>query len=247
MFDTMDGPTPVAARPQMGHRRNKSSTSVLKAIITSKSLSKGTKGKENTTPPQTANSNATPIRTPIWAEFASTGPQQSSGSSKIPLNDRSVDQEMNLYSPHDYSPSKQRNYHDFQRPVLMKKDRPKSECLPKSKSSVSVFEAFTRTNSNDSGKVKPMDTGKSGKDKSSKTTKIPLKGESGAERAAKATRSASRDLLTMAKKGGRVMGLVAAFNGKSDATECELDPKQVDAQFEAVLVCAGDSDNVIQF
>jgi hypothetical protein len=43
----------------------------------------------------------------------------------------------------------------------------------------------------------------------------------------------------MARKGSKVMGLVAAFNSKADqpsAAEIEPDPKEIDAAFEAVLV-----------
>lgn len=126
----------------------------------------------------------------------------------------------------------------MQRPVLVKKDRPKSDYLPKSKSSISIFEAFTRTNSDDSANTQQKSIGKSRQtqDKDTKTTKVPLKAEGGAERSTKAKRSTSKDLLTMAKKGTRVMGLVAAFNSKSETQDTDLDQKDIDAQFEAVLV-----------
>src|ERR1700760_4999501 len=106
MFGIMDRPAPTAGRSQHGgHRRNKSSTSVLKAIITSKTLSKSpTKGKENTTPPQTANTNVSPMQTPIWAQFASDKgqhPSTSGSTTKIPLNDRSIEREINLYTPRE--------------------------------------------------------------------------------------------------------------------------------------------------
>jgi hypothetical protein len=242
MFDVMDRTAPTQGRPQHGHRRNKSSTSVLKAIITSKSLSKSsTKGKENTTPPQTSNSNNSPMQTPIWAEFSSDRAQHhtpSGSSTKIPLNDRSVEKEINLYTPREYSPSKQRNLHDIQIPSLVKKDRPKSEYLPKSKSSISVFETFNRKKGDNatSKSRKSEDISKQSRGKTLKTTKVPLKEEGGAGRVTKATRSASKELLTMARKGTKVMGLVAAFNSKSESLEDNLDPKQIDAQFEAVLV-----------
>lgn len=48
--------------------------------------------------------------------------------------------------------------------------------------------------------------------------------------------------LKIAKRGSRVMAAVAALNGKANQTvplkgEAKLDPKAVDADFEAVLVC----------
>lgn len=238
----MDSRVSSLAKPQL-HRRNKSSTSVLKGFISSKSLSKApTKGKENTTPPSSARSNDPPLHTPIWAEFASnkTTPNLLSAapSTKQPLSDRSVEQEINLYSPKDYSPTKQRNFHDMQRPALVKKERPKSDYLPKSKSSISIFEAFTRSNNDDSLKLqsKSAKKHKQIQEKNTKTTKVPLKAEGAVERASKEKKSTTRDFLTMAKKGTKVMGLVAAFNSKSETQDADLDPKDIDAQFEAVLV-----------
>jgi hypothetical protein len=107
--------------------------------------------------------------------------------------------------------------------------------LQKSKSAISVFEAMTRTNNKESDSS--METERKVVAKV-KTTKIPLKAEGGAEKAAKATRSASRDLLTMAKRGTRVMGLVAAFNKSSNlaSEEAAMSSIEIEEAFEAVLV-----------
>ena len=228
-----------AVRPQ--HRRSKSSTSVLKSIVSPKSLSRSTKEKENTTPPSSSSSNVAPTYTPIWAEFATARTENISSAhrhttTKIALNDRSVGQEISLFAARDYSPSKQRHLHEAQ-PVLAKKGRPKSNFLTESKSSVAVFESVTRR-STDHPARKSTETTPSLM-KSSKTTKVPLKSEKSVDKMTKATKAASKDLLTMARKGSRVMGLVAAFNSKSDqpnAAEPETDPKEIDAAFEAVLV-----------
>jgi hypothetical protein len=214
----MNNPLTAGSRPGGAHKRSKSSASVLKSMISSRSI----KGKENTTPPSTASSNDQPPRTPIWAEFASNSSfhHQTQSTNKMPLNDRSVQQEINLYTPADYSPSKQMNFFDIHQPALAKKDRPKSEHFPKSKSTNFILETFSRTSSNNSSK----------NDKSTKTSKVPLKGEGAT------AQKVSRPLLTMAKRGTRVMGLIAAFNSKTTPTESEMDPMDIDAQFEAVLV-----------
>jgi hypothetical protein len=231
-------------RPQ--HRRSKSSTSVLKSIVSPKSLSKSSKEKENTTPPSSSSSHAGPVCTPIWAEFATTKTEHvnsahSHTAAKMALNDRSVEQETNFYTPRDYSPSKQRNFHDVQQPVLAKKGRPKSEFLSKSKSSMTIFESAARSSTDQPTMPtrRSVETTPSSFFKPSKTTKVPLKSEKPVDKMAKATKSASKELLTMARKGTKVMGLVAAFNSRSDpatAVEPELDPKEIDAAFEAVLV-----------
>jgi hypothetical protein len=150
------------------------------------------------------------------------------------LNDRSIEQEINLYTPREYSPSKQRQGHDFEPPALTRRERPKSVILEKSKSAISIFESMAHTNN------KELDGSTDRTRKvvaKGKTTKIPLKGEGGADRVAKATRSASRDLLTMAKRGTKVMGLVAAFNKSSTASEeAAMDAAEIEEAFEAVLV-----------
>ncbi|KAF2675399.1 hypothetical protein BT63DRAFT_382200 [Microthyrium microscopicum] len=235
----MDFASKAGFRPQ-GHKRNKSSTSIFKSIIPNSSSKAPVKGKENTTPPSTANSSTPPLSTPIWSELstairpANQRPKsQLIPASKIPLNDRTVEQEINLYTPRDYSPSKQRTF-DTERPTLGRRERPKSSVLERSQSSMTVFEALNRKATGENVQERSKST--QAVHPTTNTSKVPLKPEGGAEKVAKATRSASRDLFTMAKKGSRVMGLVAAFNGKSDDnSEKALDPKQIESAFEALL------------
>jgi hypothetical protein len=205
------------------HKRNKSSTSVLKAIMTTKNQQKASatpKGKENTTPPGSSTTDRA-VETPIWSQFATTPMQQSNGqvtiTTKIPLNDRTSEQDAARHMPQAHSPSKHRAAEP--RPTLGRRERPKSEVLPKSASSISIFDALQRTNN----------AAASGP----KLDELTFRGSP-----TKTTRSAPRELLTMAKKGSKVMSLVAAFNGKSneETTVEKLDPKQIDAAFEDVLV-----------
>ena len=208
--------------------------------------------KENTTPPSSANAPAPP-RTPIWAEFSQQQDVTTTATSKIPLNDqrRSIEDEIARYTPQDYSPSKQRNFFEYGQPTLQQrpavKERPKSMVVPKSTSTTSLFENFTRKKSND--RVPLSDTkGNEGRVKESASSKsIPARPNLGRA----STDTSRKDMAVKptpqptaaTKKPSRVMAAVAAFNGKSKqqsdvsaASPTKLDPKLVDAEFEEVLV-----------
>ncbi len=133
-------------------KKSKSSTS-LSALLSRPKSSKGPKtddshepkDKENQTPPTTENI-APP---PIWALFASERDESFGGPTKIPLNDTDgLTDEMALYTPQDYSPSKQRNFGDYERPTLSRgidrRPRPKSAVLPSAPSNRSFTETLSR-------------------------------------------------------------------------------------------------------
>ncbi|KAF1950967.1 hypothetical protein CC80DRAFT_221714 [Byssothecium circinans] len=210
------------------------------------------KDKENTTPPRSANAAAAP-RTPIWAEFSSQPLQEITTTSKVPLNDqrRSIEEEIAIYSHHDYSPSKQRNFFDYGQPSLQKnsqaKERPKSLFIPGTASTTSLLETWTRKRSND--RVPLGDTkGNEGRVKenaSPKSTRTRgLLRRTSSEKSRDDT-SAKKTTETTTKRQSRVMAAVAAFNGKSKSSPpqsvatpsspTKLDPKVVDAEFESVL------------
>jgi hypothetical protein len=208
------------------------------------------KDKENSTPPSSSNAFEAP-QTPIWAQFSSQPLQEITTTSKVPLNDRrrSVEEEIALYTPAEYSPSKQRNFFDYGQPALQKKspvkERPKSVFQPTTTSSSSLLETLTRKKSGD--RVPLGDTrGNEGRIKESASSKSITGGgflgrtssETGRE-----SRSSSPKKADASKKPNRVMAAVAAFNGKSKHTggtpatsPTKLDPQVVDAEFEAVLV-----------
>lgn len=234
-------------------KKTKSSTN-LAAMFgkgRSKSPVKQPRDQENTTPPSSANAPAPP-RTPIWAEFSSNTPlQEVTTTTKVALNDqrRSIEEEIALYTPQNYSPSKQRNFFDYGQPSLQKrpaaKERPKSMVVPKSTSTASLLETFGRKKSGE--RVPLSDTkGNEGRIKESTSSKSipprPPMGRASTDTSRKdASRSATEPTVA-AKKPNRVMAAVAAFNGKSRQMEAptsptKLDPKTVDAEFEEVLVC----------
>jgi hypothetical protein len=206
--------------------------------------------KENTTPPTSADASGPP-RAPIWAEFSSGQPlQEVTTTSRVPLNDhrRSVEEEIALYTPHDYLPSKQRNFFEYGQPALQKrptKERPKSMVVPKSTSTTSLLETFSRKKSNERAPL--ADTkGNEPRIKDSASSKNmstrPVLGRASTDTSRKddGARPTPQPVAAV-KKPNRVMAAVAAFNGKSKGAEAsasstKLDPKVVDEEFEVVLV-----------
>jgi hypothetical protein len=214
------------------------------------SPTKQSRDQENTSPPNSSNAPA-PLRAPIWAEFSSTPLQEVTTTSRVPLNDqrRSVEDEIALYTPQPYSPTKQRNFFDYGQPSLQQrpaaKERPKSMVAPKSSSTASIFETFGRKKSHE--RVPLSDTkGNEGRVKESASSKNapqrPPFGRSSTDTSRKEVNSkAAAQATVSAKKPNRVMAAVAAFNGKSRQMEAptsptKLDSKTVDAEFEEVLV-----------
>jgi hypothetical protein len=207
--------------------------------------------KENTTPPNSSNA-AEPLHVPIWAQFSSQPLQEITTTSKVPLNDRrrSVEEEIALYTPADYSPSKQRNFFEYGQPSLQKKvpvkERPKSVFLPTTTSSTSLFETLGRKKSGD--RVPLGDTkGNEGRVKESVSSKnIAGRGvlsRTSSETSRESKNSSPKKTGDAVKKPNRVMAAVAAFNGKSKHTggtpatsPTKLDPNVIDAEFERVLV-----------
>jgi hypothetical protein len=192
------------------------------------------KDKENTTPPSSASTAA---HTPIWAQFSSATPKEVSTTTKVPLNDRkkAIAQEMKLYLPKEYSPSKQRNFFGMEPPGLgQQRERPKSEVLSAGKSTATtVFDTLTRKGSNDRPSGKPVvDLSR----KSSEEQGRKLAKTTHAKHAP--TNTSKQNIVAETKKGSRVMAAVAVFNNKVKEADAEpkMDARQIDVAFEAVLV-----------
>ncbi|CBX94371.1 similar to GTPase binding protein Rid1 [Plenodomus lingam JN3] len=236
-------------------KKTKSSTNLATMFGKGKSKDRGqspvkqAKDKENTTPP-TSTTTYHPPQTPIWAEFSSRNDVTT--TSKVPLNDqrRSLEDEIALYTPREYSPAKQRDFSEYGgQPSLQKrpaaKERPKSMGAPKTTSTASLLETFSRKKTSD--RVPLSDTkGNEGRQRDSSPTKItssrPMFGRSASDTSSKDPHlTPVPPPATTSKKQSRVMAAVAAFNGKAKQAEAvpvsptKLDPKVVDAEFEAVL------------
>ncbi|EKG13135.1 Diaphanous GTPase-binding protein [Macrophomina phaseolina MS6] len=245
-------------------KKTKSSTSLSAVFSKAKSPKKNSSGsgkdKENTTPPHSATSAT---HTPIWAEFSRQKPEEDyreiNTSTTIPLTiPRDLEHEIALYTPADYSPSKQRNFYDFEKPSLQQRhpsggssrtgSRPNSWYLPKSGSTHSFMETLSKKVSEDKkqtlgGKAQTFVDNWRTKGESRR----PSAEESTLYRTTSHRRKAEDDKkhvesVLASKRGSRVMAAVAAINGRAKEPELEapLDQEKIDAEFEAVL----DSRNI---
>ena len=223
-------------------QKSKSSTGL--ASIFSRPVS--SKGTRECIPAETKDKeNQAPLETPIWKQFASRNMQDEAGTTKVPLNDRDgVKNEMDLYTPRDYSPSKQRTYPPNEQPTLSKRPqqrpRPKSENLHGSRTQESLSETLSGHRlfrpSQDPTPREPREEDPS-------TSDVRSRGRKAQDEAHAHNRG--KEGLTVSKRGSRVMAAVAAFNGKSkglpkDAIQQPsaqvLDPYEVERAFETLLV-----------
>lgn len=234
-------------------KKKKSSTGLSALLSRPKSskdlradMSRQQKDKENMTPPDSADI-APP---PIWAQFARHSTKEISVARKVPLKDaHDVDDEMALYTPHEYSPSKQRNFHDLQKPTLSRKgERPKSAFLGNGISTTSFAETISglRKYSHDRGESRSSNQSEQHRNsvessrKSSSEYQYPTRLDRNERR--KVSDSSSNSGIA-AKRGSRVMAVVAAFNGRSkesgkENAETKVDPKEIEIAFENLLVRA---------
>ena len=241
-------------------KKSKSSTSIS-AILSRPRSSKGVKAeelhqqkdKENQTPPS-SEGMAPP---PIWAQFATQGFEGPAFATKVPLNDRfALEEEAALYTPRDYSPSKQRNFQDYQQPTLSRraelKSRPKSEYIvpyPTSASFAGVVSGLQKSGRNKSQvdiSNQQQQTGQAADASwrlSAEENILSTRPPSAQNRQVNNDSNGSN--VPMPKSGSRVMAAVAAFNGKAkelpqeplkDTETVHLDPKAIERAFESLLV-----------
>ncbi|KAF2401039.1 hypothetical protein EJ06DRAFT_476510 [Trichodelitschia bisporula] len=224
------------------HKRTKSAVSLRSLGKDKKDDKDKKKGKAQLPPVDKEN---TPVhspepdaaRTPIWAQFASQSLSPLNASvagledpfgPPPPQRTRTVDEEIALYEPTDYDPSKQRNFHGTQAPTLTRRGgnggpRPKSEAIS-AQSAGGLLEAIQRKVSGgrrESGGEKEMKK----EEKEGKKVSTP------------------RGPIAVPKRGSRVMAAVSMFNSKAREAEpaaAVMDGKTIDEAFEAVL----DSRNI---
>lgn len=231
-------------------KKSKSSTNIS-SIFTKKNRSSKEinntiqKDKENSTPPSSSHDAVT---APIWAQLTTSPTSFNHPESNNSRHVDSIHDEIARYTPRDYSPSKQRNFNgDFDQPGLRPRltGRPQSTCYDESENTPGLLGRRASGRRTSSGGRFSEDNGRRmGRDQARELQDNKYLGErSNASRKASdgSTEQAPwKEKLTIAKRGGRVMAAVAAFQGKSKTepvkVESPLDPKDVDEAFEKVLV-----------
>ena len=230
-------------------KKSKSSTNLAGILsrpksskVSSKDAEKQVTDKENQTPPGSAEVEPPPI----WAQFSSQPMGSIEDSITIPLVDkRSVDKEIALYTPRDYSPTKQRNFNGYQQPTLSRKTEPKPR--PRSvyftSDPTTTMISATVFGSHNLG----SDRGDTTAPKTSieENRRSPAHSRSSSKRSNIEERKVDTDTsklgVAKVKRGSRVMAAVAAWNGKCkepvvEAKEIILDAKAIENAFECLLV-----------
>lgn len=195
-------------------KKTKSSTNLAATFLRSRSskaidTSIPPKDKENTTPPSSAGGDG---RTPIWAEYSSQNYQEKSKTTTVPLNDRDdVSSRKDHHAPLDRSPAKQRILEE--RPTLQK--RYQSDQRPRSTPAWGLDDVSGAGPGN-----RPLSAGRTLEQKSHVSQKPSMAPTS-----------------SEASKATRVKAAVAELNNRAQEAAVDgLDPKGIEAAFEAVLV-----------
>ncbi|KEQ75532.1 hypothetical protein M436DRAFT_42025 [Aureobasidium namibiae CBS 147.97] len=215
-------------------KKTKSSTS-LRGLLgkmnrSSKDLGDTVHDKENLSPPLPA---VDPTVTSHW-------PQN-------PPVAQHLNAEIDRYTPRDYTPSKQRDFAAYGQPALSRPSssgRPKSMVIP---GSTSFLDMLNRPASRDHDRERSqLDSRRTNNSRGSRESFEDGKQSFGRKVSSSSNeRPAPKSLANIPKRGPRVMAAVAAFDEKAREgviikDDQKLDPKTVDAAFEAVL----DSRNI---
>ena len=237
-------PSAASTRPQMDDKRSKSPGS-LGTVFSKPKAKPGRPGKdkENTTPPNSANSAAIGAADmqppPIWAEFHRPpqpwGEVTAATTQKVPLRDAAeVPSRADIVRDPSAGPppSKPRGVDDLGPPALRQKPAAPAKERPRSTASFLDVISLSRPRNSESDPRPPLEATEANH------------GHRRQQHPQDTSKDAARKSgLTMAKRGARVMAAVAALNVKSIGTApdlaatapAKLDPKAVDDEFEAVL------------
>ncbi|KAL9026778.1 MAG: hypothetical protein Q9196_004610 [Gyalolechia fulgens] len=234
------------------------STTGLSALLSRSRTPKGPKldykspikDKENQTPQQTDM-----VPPPIWAEYATQQLQNVGMTTAVPLNDRTyIEQETTLYTPQEYSPSKQRNFYDY-RPTLArktdKKPRPRSDGVALTETLSSVQKG---TEAAVKGECLVQEMHREAHGQGSNDNPVKGKTRQNVDKGLNGSNTdESSTALPKAKRGSRVMAAVAALNGNptdagnmptKDSPVQILDVKAVESEFETLLETRNIPQNV---
>ncbi|GAB7340369.1 hypothetical protein MBLNU457_6814t1 [Dothideomycetes sp. NU457] len=232
--------------------KTKSSTGLsamfAKMNKSNKDLSQPVEGKTNPSPPSSANGR---VEQPIWAQSAARDdPAEPMKNPRVRADItneqlRDVKSQIDLYTPKDYSPFNQQDFHEpaLGRPTSL--GRPRSAIM----SGPGMFSDMLGRRSTDRSQL-----GSRGSDSSRTSSKaaddlnsrrIPERAKTddcltGRKVSNSSTEQPAARGLTIAKRGTRVMAAVAALTGKTEdelatGTPTSLEPKAVNEAFEAVL------------
>lgn len=218
-------PSPEGSTRRKKPKKTKSSTSLSSLF---KRSNRGR--KDNSSQKEPDKENAAPVDdaenvvTPGWLQHDSNSPRDSLSAGGFPPSGRTLGEEMSLYTPRGYSPSKQRNFHDFHQPTLAKR----TDAKPRPKSDLIASNPFLVRDRLGSGHQRRPS------EQSSTTKETPFNVTSPNE--PRAGQKQSRD--SGAKRSSRILTAIPGFGSKEkrDEAEKKLDGKDIDTAFEELLV-----------
>ena len=229
-----------------GFKKSKSSTNLAAFLPRSKTAKQevrqddqAARNKENKRPIERILEEPPPI----WAEFANKQGQGSTQTMKVPLNDtRKVAEEVSLYTPQEYSPTKARNF--FEQPSLAKptQDRPRSRHgkLDSTSSIAQIAGPFNRFRKASMSSLRGEIEKRVSRDiepKESKSRPTTADGDP-------LPKSPTKSTFETASRGSRVKAAVAALSGRASKDQTPLpltkEPKlsrsEIEVAFETMLV-----------
>lgn len=175
-----------------------------------------------------------------WLQYPAR-PSEDRSSPRRPMageKQRSLDEEISLYTPAGYSPAQQRNFYDYHQPSLTKrsglKPRPKSDCLSGDRKVKDFATPLNRTPS-DQGPVETQGN-----------RLMSHRRPRGLSRPEYYSDEQKRD--TNPKTMSRVQAAISAFNAKSQETELQkhLDSKDLESEFEKLLVSISEWSRILE-
>ncbi|KAK2877240.1 hypothetical protein FQN49_001315 [Arthroderma sp. PD_2] len=222
------GPAKQEAPKRNKPKKTKSSTSLSSLFRKHqrghKDNNSGSRDKENFCPTEIFDDSKS------TASVYTTNPlsDDSSGSRYVPHDRRTVAEEMSLYTPQGYSPSKQRNFHDYHQPSLTRSDkaRRRSDSIPSSASGVREMLATGR---------KPSPLGPH----NANVHERKISTGSNSQSSTKSDEAPEKRRVSNGRRSSRVMAAIAAFNAKDQqaAEARQNDPKAaaIENAFEQLL------------
>ena len=202
-----------------------------------KNLHEEVDDQENRLPFQTSPIE---ISTPIWAQFATQPAETPDGATMYPMSKRRVQEEINLYTPKDYSefrPAEQRNYYGYglATPSSLDYKPPQRPFLEHRSSRSSIFTEEMDDDVKDEVKHPKSRDQKGNRPDSSCAPEARL--------ASQTRPSDSSQSDNKVKRGSRVLDAIQSFNMKSrkdarshlETLGAPLSPPELDSAFEKVL------------
>ncbi|KAI9741320.1 MAG: hypothetical protein M1834_003037 [Cirrosporium novae-zelandiae] len=252
IFKDKDEPTPVNNSKHNKTRPKKTKSTTNLSIFLPRSMKEKkhdrepvAKDKENQTPPASAG----PVETSFWHELATPASARTRSSRRITLNDqRTIEEEIALYTPKNYSPSKQRDFFEYGPPSLSRPEetrhRPKPEHnLISSSSFIDTLSGLRRHGYDPSRQTSTRKTPSQADRLYCREETRSVSGSSYSSQGSRMNRRTVRETpdqpLVVSKRGSRVKAAVAAFSSKmkehTTAPSTPVDSKAIETAFEALL------------